>query len=53
MKMTHDEFQHMALELKKYAQTELVLLAEVDGEPAGLCMTLPDFNEATHRSMVD
>jgi hypothetical protein len=47
VKMTDAEFQHMALELKKYAQPELVLVAEVDGEPAGLCITLPDFNEAT------
>ena len=47
VKMTDAEFRHLALELKKYAEPELVLLAEVDGEPAGLCITLPDFNEAT------
>ncbi|HVU86802.1 MAG TPA: hypothetical protein VHD36_05745 [Pirellulales bacterium] len=47
VKMTDAEFKHLALELKKYAVAELVLLAEVDGEPAGLCITLPDFNEAT------
>jgi GNAT superfamily N-acetyltransferase len=47
VKMTDAEFHHMALELKKYAVPELILLAEVDGEPAGLCITLPDFNEAT------
>ncbi|MES1213318.1 MAG: N-acetyltransferase [Singulisphaera sp.] len=47
VKMTDVEFEHMALELKKYALTDWVLLAEVDGEPAGVCITIPDFNEAT------
>ncbi len=47
VKMSAAEFRHMARELKKYAVPDLVMLAEVDGEPAGFCMTLPDFNEAT------
>ena len=47
VKMTDAEFYHLARELKKYAVPQLILLAEVDGEPAGFCLTLPDFNEAT------
>jgi GNAT superfamily N-acetyltransferase len=47
VKMTEAEFLHLASELKKYAVQDLVLLAEVDGEPAGVCITLPDFNQAT------
>ena len=47
VKMSDVEFRHMAKHLKQLAQPELILLAEVDGEPAGFCVTLPDFNEAT------
>jgi GNAT superfamily N-acetyltransferase len=47
VKMTDAEFYHLARDLKKYAVPEMILLAEVDGEPAGFCLTLPDFNEAT------
>jgi len=47
VKMTDHEFLHRARDLKKYAVADLILLAEVDGEPAGVCITLPDFNEAT------
>jgi len=47
VKMTDAEFLHLARDLKKYAVEDLILLAEVDGEPAGFCVTLPDFNEAT------
>ncbi|HEY2838032.1 MAG TPA: hypothetical protein VGJ26_02705 [Pirellulales bacterium] len=47
VKMSDAEFRHMARHLKQFAEPELILLAEVDGQPAGFCVTLPDFNEAT------
>ena len=43
VKMTDAEFYHLARELKKYAVPELILLAEVDGEPAGFCLTAARF----------
>jgi GNAT superfamily N-acetyltransferase len=46
VQMTPDEFHHMAQQLKQLAVPELVLLAEVAGEPVGFCLTLPDLNEA-------
>jgi GNAT superfamily N-acetyltransferase len=47
VKMSDAEFRHMAKHLKQLAEPELMLLAEVDGQAAGFCVTLPDFNEAT------
>lgn len=46
VKMTTDEFRHLASQLRRAAVPELVLLAEVHGEPVGFSLTLPDFNEA-------
>jgi GNAT superfamily N-acetyltransferase len=46
VKMTQDEFRHMAYQLKQMAVPELLLLAEVESQPVGFCVTLPDFNEA-------
>jgi GNAT superfamily N-acetyltransferase len=46
VKMTDAEFHHLAKHLKVIAVPELLLLAEVDGEPVGFSMTLPDLNEA-------
>lgn len=46
VKMTDAEFHDMAKHLKLIAIPELLLLAEVDGEPVGFSMTLPDLNEA-------
>jgi GNAT superfamily N-acetyltransferase len=46
VQMTPDEFKHMAQHLKQIAVPELLLLAEVAGEPVGFCVTLPDVNEA-------
>jgi GNAT superfamily N-acetyltransferase len=46
VKMTREEFRHMAYQLKQMAVPELLLLAEVDKQPVGFCVTLPDFNEA-------
>lgn len=46
VKMTTDEFRHLAKQLRRAAVPELVLLAEVEGWPVGFSLTLPDFNEA-------
>ena len=46
VRMTDLEFEDFAKGLVDWMPPELVLLAEIDGEVAGLAMTLPDFNEA-------
>lgn len=43
---TDREFEHMAKEMKAIVRPELVLIAEVKGEPVAFSMTLPDANEA-------
>jgi GNAT superfamily N-acetyltransferase len=40
------EFQYFAKRLQRLTTAELVLLAEVDGQPAGFSITVPDLNEA-------
>jgi GNAT superfamily N-acetyltransferase len=44
--MTDHEFDHLARELKAIVEPELVLIAEVKGEPVAFSMTLPDANFA-------
>jgi GNAT superfamily N-acetyltransferase len=44
--LTDAEFRYMADRLRKMAMADLVLLAEVDGQPVGFSITLPDINEA-------
>ncbi|OYV85996.1 MAG: hypothetical protein B7Z73_12520, partial [Planctomycetia bacterium 21-64-5] len=46
VKMTDAEFHDLAKHLKVIAVPDWLLLAEVDGEPVGFSMTLPDLNEA-------
>ncbi|CAM4507192.1 N-acetyltransferase [Corallococcus exiguus] len=43
---TDREFEHMAKEMKAIVRPELVLIAEVKGEPVAFSMTLPDANAA-------
>ncbi|NDD90491.1 N-acetyltransferase [bacterium] len=43
--MQPDEFQHMAKDLKAIVDPNLLLIAEVRGEPAGFGLTLPDVNQ--------
>lgn len=43
---TDEEFEHTAKDLKLLAVPELLLLAEVDGDPVAFSMTLPDVNQA-------
>lgn len=42
---TADEIAIMAEEYKLFIDPELVLIAEVDGEAAALCLAVPDLNE--------
>jgi GNAT superfamily N-acetyltransferase len=44
--MTDREFDRMAQEMKLIVREELLLVAEVKGEPVAFSMTLPDANEA-------
>jgi GNAT superfamily N-acetyltransferase len=44
--MTEREFDHLAREMKQILRPELVLVAEVKGEPVAFSITLPDANEA-------
>jgi len=46
VKLTDAEFHYFARQLARLAIPELVLLAEVDGQPVGFSITLPDINEA-------
>jgi GNAT superfamily N-acetyltransferase len=43
---TQNEFDHLVKELKPLALPDLVLIAEVDGQPAGFILALPDINAA-------
>jgi len=42
--MTDDEMNYMAKKLKMIADPELALIAEVDGNPIGIVVTIPDIN---------
>jgi len=44
--MTEREFDHMAQEMRLIVRPELLLIAEVKGEPVAFSMTLPDANAA-------
>jgi hypothetical protein len=44
--MTEAEFDHMAKELKQLVVPDLLLMAEVKGEPVAFSMTVPDANVA-------
>jgi len=44
--MTQPEIEHMAKQLKPVVDPELVVFAEIKGEPIGFALALPDFNIA-------
>jgi len=46
VRMSDPEFDHFANGLTQLVSPQLLLLAEADGKPVGLSLTLPDFNEA-------
>lgn len=43
--MSKKEFTHMAQEMKYLIYPQFAFIAEVDGEPAGFMLVLPDFNK--------
>lgn len=42
---TADELEIIATEYKMFVDTEIALVAEVDGRPAAMCFAIPDVNE--------
>jgi len=42
--MTNEEFDYMASDMKKIVDPDLALIAEIDGQPAGFSLALPDYN---------
>lgn len=44
--MTEPEIEHLAKQLKPVVDPELVVFAEIEGEPIGFGLGLPDFNVA-------
>ncbi len=44
--MTDKEFEHICKEMKPLVRAELLLIAEVKGEPVAFSMTIPDANHA-------
>lgn len=47
--MTDEEINHLAYQLKKIVDPDIVYFAEVDGHPIGFSMALPDLNQALKR----
>ncbi|UCC48532.1 MAG: GNAT family N-acetyltransferase [Gemmatimonadota bacterium] len=47
--MTDAEVDHMAAQLKPVIDPDLVLIGEIDGEPAGFALVLPNVNQAIRR----
>jgi len=43
--MTDAEFEHLALALKQIADPDLLFIAEINGEPVGVSVGLPDLNQ--------
>lgn len=43
--LTDAEIRHMAKDLKPIVDPRFALIAEVDGEPVGFALALPDFNQ--------
>jgi GNAT superfamily N-acetyltransferase len=47
--MDEAEFDHLAKNLKQIVDPEIVLIAELEGKPAGFALALPDINQALIR----
>ncbi len=43
---TKEEFEHEAADLKQVVEPDLALIAEIDGEPVGFSLAVPDANVA-------
>ena len=46
VRMTDAEFHHLACQIRRFAEPRALLFAEIDGQPVGFSMMLPDVNEA-------
>jgi len=46
--VTPAEARHLAEELRQIVDTNLIIIVEVDGKPAGALLALPNINEAIH-----
>jgi len=44
VKMTDEEFDFLAADLKQIAEPDFTFIAEIDGKPAGFVLALPDIN---------
>jgi GNAT superfamily N-acetyltransferase len=44
--LTDAEVRHMATHLKPVVNPRLCVMAEVDGQPVGFCLAIPDYNQA-------
>ena len=44
--MTEDEFRHLARDMKQIVDPHMVFIAEVEGQPVGFCLSLPNINQA-------
>ncbi|MDZ7261526.1 MAG: N-acetyltransferase [candidate division KSB1 bacterium] len=44
--LTDEEIEHLAKELKPVLDPDIVFMAEVNGEPVGFSLAIPDFNQA-------
>lgn len=47
--LSNDEFTHIAKDMKMILDPDLALFAEIDGEPAGFALALPDVNQVFHK----
>lgn len=43
-----DDFNYMAKDMKSLVNPDYLLIAEMEGEPIGFALTVPDFNQALH-----
>jgi GNAT superfamily N-acetyltransferase len=46
VRLTEDEFGYYAKQIGRIAQEQQVLIAEVEGKPVGISITIPDIHEA-------
>ena len=46
--MDDGEFRYAAKDMKSMVDPGFLLIAEMDGEPIGFCMTTQDFHEAMY-----
>jgi len=46
VKLTDNEFEKFVKDLKMIADPDLIFIAYTNGEPAGVCLALPDVNQA-------